>query len=707
VAERLPAEKSDQGVQPESPTGAPRQGSPKTAQGDQGLLQLQRRAGNRTVLALLDVQAKLVVGRVDDPLEAEADAVASRVVHALQTRGVPAGGLVRTDADDEAPARRLRRFGNQGVGPDGGEVDSDVEQAITASGSGGRSLQGGILRGMEAAFGADFSAVRVHDGRVASGVNERLGALAFTHGRDIFFRDGMPNTSQAAGQHLLAHELAHTVQQGVARRVDPAPETDETGVGQRQYLHRNGPGIQRLFSGYYVVCGADEQGAARIDNDTHKPKRFYRTVASLSSKATKAKDQPFKLWNLWDDPEASALPVAVVEPEDGETDETAEPDVPSEDVDDSLVETEDATEPSTESEQVPTGSKKKRKKKKKKSGAPTTAPPTLAKDKTGPKGPPEAAWKTTYRSTSHLVGLLPAALEPNLKYIEKQLIDKSKNLEKAVNELADVWRPEFESDPAATKLEGEQAKLRAAMPTWDGNATTLTVNFNRMDTAVATARLAVTHAKEAGKLGDAIGSEGLSEMLKTFTRSEALTYAKAVGNVRLKVLLDERKVPAAVLSHYGAPLMKSFVGAGDKLWTHLVTASLNAQGAVSGGHDDTVFRDFIATKNYRIVDDPFHPEPPPVPDGQTPVVLPPPIVPTVYKVQYANSSGTTIGSKTLIQNLSTNKATWEARFDEAVWDALINKRLSDGSFTGEDGEGSSYDGFYVRDAFEVDTMWPS
>ena len=48
-----------------------------------------------------------------------------------------------------------------------------------------------------------------------------------------------------------------------------------------------------------------------------------------------------------------------------------------------------------------------------------------------------------------------------------------------------------------------------------------------------------------------------------------------------------------------------------------------------------------------------------------------------------------------------------ARFDQAVWQALANQRLSDGSFFGRDNDGRYYDGFYVRGGLPVDTMWPT
>ncbi len=705
MAERLPAEKSNQGAERDSlalADGAPRAQTAR-AQGDQGLLALQRRAGNRTVLAYLGIQAKLEVGRADDPLEVEADAVASRVVHALRSRSwpvvdpamSPAGSS--SPAGDEEPARRLLRRWDAAVGPEGGQVDAESERAIAGSGGRGRSLPEGTLQGMGMAFGADFSAVRVHEGPVASALNERLGAKAFTRGSDIFFRDGLPDTSRADGQHLLAHELAHTVQQGAARRVARSRIAGGTV----------GLGIQRLFSGYYVVCKADDPGATKIDNDTHKPKRFYRTVASVSSKATKAEKQPFKLWNLWDDPEASTLPAKAVEPEEIATDETDDVDEPG-DVD----ETTDVDETPPDKAPVGTGSKKKKKKKSKKkktgeSGSPTGTVTTPTKAKVEPTGPPEEAWKATYRSTAPATGLKGAFLEENLKYIEKQIQFKQSALDTAVKELEDAWRDEFEAAEGATTLAERQAELLADMPSWSGNAATLVKSLNSMDTAVARAKWAVTDAKAAGKLGDDIGSEGLTEMLSVFDRDDAVKYAKDVGTPRLRILLVDKHVPAAVLKHYQAPMMRGFIGADKKVWTHLVTASLNSAGAVSGGHDDQVFRAFIKKKKYTITDDPFAP-PEPDPDADEDAEPPPPVVvPTVYKVHYANESGVVLGSKTLIQNLTTTKQAWMTRFNEAVWHALINQRLSDGSFWGRDSQGDLYDGFYARDAFEVDTVWPN
>lgn len=67
---------------------------------------------------------------------------------------------------------------------------------------------------MESRFGHDFSHVRVHtDARAAESARE-VGALAYTVGRHVVFAAGHYQPRTGAGQHLIAHELTHTMQQG-------------------------------------------------------------------------------------------------------------------------------------------------------------------------------------------------------------------------------------------------------------------------------------------------------------------------------------------------------------------------------------------------------------------------------------------------------------------------------------------------------------
>ncbi|MCC7373472.1 MAG: DUF4157 domain-containing protein [Verrucomicrobiales bacterium] len=66
---------------------------------------------------------------------------------------------------------------------------------------------------MESAFGQDFSGVRVHAGEPASRAANAVGARAFTVGQEMFFGRGEFEPSTREGRQLIAHELAHTVQQ--------------------------------------------------------------------------------------------------------------------------------------------------------------------------------------------------------------------------------------------------------------------------------------------------------------------------------------------------------------------------------------------------------------------------------------------------------------------------------------------------------------
>ena len=78
----------------------------------------------------------------------------------------------------------------------------------------GRPLPPRLRAEMEAAFGADFGAVRIHTDETAAQLSRMLGAQAFTRGNDIFFNKGRFDPDTTAGKRLLAHELTHTRQQG-------------------------------------------------------------------------------------------------------------------------------------------------------------------------------------------------------------------------------------------------------------------------------------------------------------------------------------------------------------------------------------------------------------------------------------------------------------------------------------------------------------
>lgn len=74
----------------------------------------------------------------------------------------------------------------------------------------------------EPRFGADFSQVRIHVDSRADEMAHSLNAKAFTIGRDIVFASGQFSPGTISGKLLLAHELAHTIQQSGGLRGDNA-----------------------------------------------------------------------------------------------------------------------------------------------------------------------------------------------------------------------------------------------------------------------------------------------------------------------------------------------------------------------------------------------------------------------------------------------------------------------------------------------------
>jgi hypothetical protein len=77
----------------------------------------------------------------------------------------------------------------------------------------GQPLDPAARRFMEPRFGHDFSTVRVHTDAKAGASAQAISAAAYTVGNDLVFGPGRYEPASSAGRALLAHELAHVVQQ--------------------------------------------------------------------------------------------------------------------------------------------------------------------------------------------------------------------------------------------------------------------------------------------------------------------------------------------------------------------------------------------------------------------------------------------------------------------------------------------------------------
>lgn len=148
-------------------------------------------------------------------------------------------------------------------GSKGGDT-AHLESQITSSKGGGRPMDPSTKDQMESGFGADFSDVRIHNDSNAVQMNQNLGAKAFANGNDIYFNEGNYNPSSKEGQHLLAHELTHTIQQGgmlqkkeSAHSISPTSNTVQGGFWGRVWGGIKNVG-STLWSGAKKIGGAFE-----------------------------------------------------------------------------------------------------------------------------------------------------------------------------------------------------------------------------------------------------------------------------------------------------------------------------------------------------------------------------------------------------------------------------------------------------------------
>ncbi|HEY0408498.1 MAG TPA: DUF4157 domain-containing protein [Pyrinomonadaceae bacterium] len=108
---------------------------------------------------------------------------------------------------EEKPLQRRAANNESGPAPSIPPVVHDVLN------SPGRPLDAQTRSFMEPRFGHDFGGVRVHTDSRAAESARAVSAHAYTVGNNIVFDSGKYNPRSESGQHLLAHELTHTIQQ--------------------------------------------------------------------------------------------------------------------------------------------------------------------------------------------------------------------------------------------------------------------------------------------------------------------------------------------------------------------------------------------------------------------------------------------------------------------------------------------------------------
>jgi hypothetical protein len=175
-------------------------------------------AAARTVHPTITASGDLFEREADDGAErvariAEQPPIAAAVA-GVQTRSDAVPVVDGDDAHEIEAEHAADDVLRQLVGPGPCARRSVQPSAQGTAGLGaGRPLSPTLRRRFEGAFGWDFSGVRLHAGPVAANASARLGARAFAKGRDIVFGAKVTDPEAADHRRLLAHELAHVVQQ--------------------------------------------------------------------------------------------------------------------------------------------------------------------------------------------------------------------------------------------------------------------------------------------------------------------------------------------------------------------------------------------------------------------------------------------------------------------------------------------------------------
>ena len=156
------------------------------------------------------IQAKLIVGEVNDPLEHEADRVAEDVMSAPQAGPASAPPQISRKCANCEEEEKVQKKSSGSQPTAAGVAPGIVHEVLRSP---GQPLDASSRAYFEPRFGHDFSKVRIQADARAAESAAAINAHAYTVGSDIVFGAGQHAPGTESGKRLLAHELTHVVQQ--------------------------------------------------------------------------------------------------------------------------------------------------------------------------------------------------------------------------------------------------------------------------------------------------------------------------------------------------------------------------------------------------------------------------------------------------------------------------------------------------------------
>jgi hypothetical protein len=156
----------------------------------------------------LGLPRRITLGDRSDALEQAADRAAHAVMHdapVMPSPAAPANALRRNNDGSQAADSQP-----QHATTDGAEAPAGVARVLAQT---GEPVPATRRRFFESRFGCDFGHVRIHRDAAAAASARAVDAQAYTVGHHIVF-DRDRYDPDGPGRALLAHELAHVLQQG-------------------------------------------------------------------------------------------------------------------------------------------------------------------------------------------------------------------------------------------------------------------------------------------------------------------------------------------------------------------------------------------------------------------------------------------------------------------------------------------------------------
>ena len=168
------------------------------------------------------------------------------------------------------------------------DVDRTDEVEVGQSGTAGRAQPW-----LERLTRRSLGDVRVHDSRQAGELARRLGARAFTVGRDVYVRSEVATPRTPEGEALLAHEMYHVAEQsGLAAgdmpllrpsaQIAPATNGMAANAGRTPPAQGARPAVQRALPSAPAGLASSEASAEAVESAALEAQMGRRQEKSLA-----------------------------------------------------------------------------------------------------------------------------------------------------------------------------------------------------------------------------------------------------------------------------------------------------------------------------------------------------------------------------------------------------------------------------------------